>query len=139
MRPLAEITSQIVGKTYQLGKVDCFSIIIIYLKMIGCKIPKSFKGETLSTYKDLYINEPEKAKALMIEFMQSLLEEIPVHKTFAGDILLLQLNNDLPFFGINGGNGKFISACEIQGVQVLPLQYYKILKVFKCRQQFQQH
>lgn len=117
---------------YREGKFDCFSLVYEYLKRKGVKLPEVFKGITLSTYKDLYLANKKQAQRLMVEFIKEFTTEIPIHKTIAGDILLLQLTSDNKFFAINCGNGNLLTAYTKFGVTInSTLKYYKIKKTFR--------
>ena len=67
---LAQLTAQLVGNKYKLGEVDCFSVVYQYLKM-RCPdlIPDTYKGYNINTYKNLYKQDKDKAKELMIDFV----------------------------------------------------------------------
>ena len=129
---LAKITEYLVGQGYELGKMDCFALTIVYLEMRGVKIPGSFRGYTMESYKDLYIDAPVLAKEIMVDCMASITEEIPVSKAFAGDILLLRYRKSPHFFGIDGGNGNVLLPFEDKGVRVVPLKQYTIERAYRC-------
>lgn len=128
---LVKISSHLVGLGYELGKMDCFSLIVEYMKMRGCKIPETFEELTLETYADLFIIDPAKAKEIMIRFMQSQTDELSIGECFAGDIALLSCDDTI-FLSIVGGNGTCIGATTEYGVRVLPMNIYKIKRVFRC-------
>ena len=103
--------------------------------MRGIELPEEFNGVTLDTYKQLFQDEPAKAKKVMVEFIDSVLEPIPGYKAIPGDIYLLSLEkNPLPFLAICAGNANIISVTESKGVTVFPLKTYKIERAWKCHQ-----
>jgi hypothetical protein len=134
---MVEITQRLIGLKYELGKVDCFRLIITYMELIGKKLPSEYKGYTLETYKDLYLRNSKEAKELMVELMNDLLEPINIHHILPGDICLLKLRSSKPFLGIETGNANLIVAAETKGVTVVPRKYYTILGAWRCRQQYQ--
>lgn len=127
-----EITQKLIGMEYELGKMDCFSLILHYADILKYPLPKEYKGLTRENYKDLYLENPLLAKEIMIDFMIDNFKEIPLSKMFTRDILLLEYKNR-KFLAINGGNGNIIGASEKRGISAIPLKFYKILKVFKCQ------
>ena len=143
--PFSEISQSLIGRPYKLGETDCFAVVVQYLKRVGVKCAYEFKEVTLDNYADLFNESPQAAKALMVEYLDAHLKQIEPIKAFCRDIMLLQLrpefaisesslcNNSLqvPFLGINGGNGVFISAAPGLGVAVTSMSYYKILKAWR--------
>lgn len=129
---LASITAKLVGQQYELGIQDCFALIIHYLRLQACPVPKEFHGYTMDTYKDLFLRRPAAAKILMVKLMAEILDEVPTHQAFAGDIMLLSLGED-KFLAINGGNSNIVAASKVRGVAVTPLKHYTIERVFRCR------
>ena len=130
----AQLTAKLVGQAYKLGQVDCFSAILQYLEFQGVEIPDEYQGQTRDTYAQFFQDDPVAAKGLMVAFMAECLDEIKPHQAFAGDIMLLTLNdsNALPFLAINGGNGNIIAASESRGVSVTPLKHYTIGRCWRC-------
>jgi len=133
---LASISRKFIGLPYQLGAVDCFSSILIYLAECGIAVPDEYHGVRREDYAALFQDQPEAAKALMVEFMNSMFPTIEPGFAFAGDILLLRLqrSDKPPFLAIDGGNGNIIAAAESRGVCVLPLKNYTIERAWRCRQ-----
>ena len=135
---LAQLTADLVGREYKLGKMDCFRVVYEYLKMRGGdRIPSVYKGYTLDTYIDLYKEDVDKAKDLMIEFISTFLEEISPKKSIGGDILLARFRVKPPFLGVDAGNGRLLVAIPNIGVTVVLKEYYTLLRGFRCPQQFQ--
>jgi len=134
---LAVITSRLIGLEYELGKVDCFSIIIVYLRAMKVKLPSEFEGLTLDTYAELFKKDPDNAIATMLNCLDSISQPVPPHKAQPGDILLLKLRSvgsrqQFISPGINAGNGHVIVAMKNQGVVMVPLRYYTRLRGWKC-------
>lgn len=130
---LAIITSKLVGLEYELGRMDCFSMIINYLILRGETIPDSFQGQTMATYADLFKTDPVRAKEIMLDLMVFLLDEIAVVKAFAGDVLLLELSDYPPFLAIDGGNGVVVAASPTRGVSPIGKNLYTVRRAFRCR------
>lgn len=120
------------GQQYELGKMDCFSLILNYCDIIEYVVPEEYMGLTRETYKDLYLSSPVRAKEIMICFMQDHFEEINLSDFFTGDIALLRFNKHI-FLGIASGNGTVISANIKEGVHLIQLGQYKMERVFRCR------
>jgi len=140
--PLATFTAAVMGTPYALGSKtgDCFSLVVSYLDFRDIPIPDAFEGVTLETYADLYAADPAGAKEAMVRFISQTLTEIPVHKAFAGDILLLQLKDSeaLPFLAIHGGQSSIIAASPECGVMPWAIDHYIVRRAWTCRQQSQQ-
>lgn len=133
---LSKVTSDLVGTPYTLGKMDCFMLIITYLRKKGIDIPEQYEGLTLNTYKDLFERDAQASKDIMIGFMDSILQPVMPRKAGPGDILLLKLRGrpkELPFLAINGGNSVVIFVIEEKGVVAFPLRYYSMLRGWTCR------
>lgn len=135
MRNLAAITQKLVDLPYELGEKDCFSIIVMYLKLRGYQVPEQFCGFTMQTYKAYYESVPWHAKQLMCYFFDCLMDPIAPHKAFAGDVLLLELpdSDSQPFAAIDGGNATIVAASPKRGVAVTPIRYYTIRRAWRCR------
>lgn len=141
MNTFAEVASQFVGKPYKLGKAkvgyDCFSLVYNYLRKRGIDLPTTFKDFTLTNYSAVFINNPDHAKEVMVEFMSTVLEETT--NPVGGDILLLCLRGQPSayFLAIDAGNGQALISTEEQGVTVISLEFYTIKRSWKCQQQSQ--
>lgn len=136
MKNFVKISQQLVGKKYALGTVDCFSLILMYFDLVGFEYPDEFNGHTKESYKDLYLEEPDAAKELMVEFIDSVCETIEPHKAKSGDILLLQVEDIIPALGIKGGNSTVIVATEEFGVRVFPTRAFKLLRGWRWHRQY---
>lgn len=125
---LAEITSEVVGKSYELGCTDCFALIIYYLQKQGVPIPDEYEGITLETYADFYKKDPENTLRLMVGFINRLLVSVHPNKAPPGSIYLLSLKGrDVPsFLALDGGNTNVVFATEERGIIVMPLSHYEI-------------
>jgi hypothetical protein len=134
---LAAISAKFIGLPYQLGAVDCFSAILLYLAERGLAIPDEYQGVKRQDYPALFLSDPIAAKALMVEFMDSTLPLVSPPFAFAGDILLLRLQNSdtPPFLAIDGGNGNIIAASESHGIGVSSIRHYNIERAWRCQQQ----
>lgn len=134
---LANISRKFIGLPYQLGVVDCFGSILLYLEECGATIPADFMGVRREDYAAMFQSRPEEAKALMVQFMDAMFPTVDPPFAFAGDVLLLRLvRSDKPaFLGIDGGNGYIIAAAESRGICVLHLKNYTIERAWRCRQQ----
>jgi len=135
---LTQLTTQLVGQPYALsdpGGLDCFSVIMNYLRLRGVNVPDEFKGRSTQDYRDLFLSDPDEAKRLMIEFVSEFMTEIRPTFAFAGDVLLAHTKgDDAPsqyFLGIHGGNGCLISATEQKGVVPIPIRAVDISRAFR--------
>jgi hypothetical protein len=130
---LSTISRQFIGKKYDLGKCDCFSIVRDYLQMKGTELPDKYEGyDIFNDYADLWEKNPNKAKDLMMQFFVEYTDQIPAFKMKAGDILHLKLG-DGHFCGIHGGHGHVIGASPDRGVTMFKIVDYEILGVYRCR------
>ena len=139
---LLKATGKLVGVKYVLGSMDtdkgldCFSLIINYLRNIGYNIPDDleFKGHTLKDYGEKYSEDPNIIN-IACEYLTTILQTVPITKAVAGDILFACLENNAPSFGIDGGNGTMVIVSESGGVQIIDKKHYTIKQVLRCRRQ----
>ena len=119
MNSLLEISKNLVGRSYELGRSDCFTLVIDYLRLRGVNIPNDveFKGLTFKNYKDAYLENTDVIDCA-VEFLLQYCKEIKLHECLAGDILLLQNESGTKYLGIDGGNGNVITAVINQDVVV---------------------
>ena len=132
---LATWTSARVGKQeYKLGQVDCFKIVMEFISnATGKVLPNEHRGMTLDTYGDWYLQDESNTFEIAVEYLNTHLNEIPVFKSVAGDILVLRYGTNR-FFGIDGGNGKVITVFLDRGVRVVNKKHFETIKVFSCQQ-----
>lgn len=132
------MTKNLIGRSYELGKTDCFSIIYEYLRNCKITMPVEFRGISLKNYSILYEQDKGKAKKIMIDFINSILSEISFHSASAGDLLLLQYKNEPAFLSICLGHGKVLAVSPEFGVNIISRSFYTSIKGWKvCRKQFQ--
>jgi hypothetical protein len=140
---LSNITARFIGVSYKLGSLnrkeglDCFSLIVNYLREIGYDINSDiiYKGFDFNNYGKAFQKYPDILN-VAIEWFSEFLEEIPTHRAVAGDIIYASLKNNAPAFGIEAGNGYMITVTVERGVTALNKKHYDIERVFKCRKQF---
>jgi len=132
--PMIEISQKLVGRKYKLGSMDCFSLILEYMKLVGMEVPKEYNGLTRKTYKKLFEGDHKEAKKIMVQFMEDHFGKRSKYKYKTGDVLLLALqgSKEMPFLAIAAGNGNIIAAAEKYGVRVTPIKYYKVRRAFQC-------
>jgi len=133
---LARITSDLVGTEYELGSktgaLDCFSLIMKYLKF-NRVVPSDlfFRGYEISKYATYYSKNPEKMILVAVDYIASLIKEVPIKKVTAGDILFVSVGNSKSLV-IAGGNGVIIAATERGGVEALNQEGYTTQRAFRC-------
>lgn len=127
---LAKMSALVLGKPFELGCMDCFMLVIDYLRQRGFQLPEEYNGYTLQSYGDLYLDNPNRAREVMVGCLDVMLKQIPAGKVVPGDILLIKLKGTSEgfFLAINGGNGNALLVSESRGVISLPIRFYKILK-----------
>jgi len=131
MPSLLEISQKFIGKPYKLGKCDCLTMIIDYLRLFGLDIPnsESFNGVNLKNYADLYRRNSGTIECAA-DWLATKCKEVKPHESLPGDILFLEENNK-KFFGIDGGNGKIIAPVIGDSVEALRSDNCKRLRVFR--------
>lgn len=132
---LTGLTVDLIGAGYKLGTMDCFTLIVEYLRRRGLSPPDKFKGYSMETYAELYQKEPKFAKELMVSYVDQFLERIPATAhSVPGDIVLVRLRGrtEAIVLAIDGGNGHLVLATEERGVTVIPSRYYTKLRSWKC-------
>jgi len=140
MKPsLVKVTSKYVGAPYKLGGwsveegFDCISLIVTIGEDIGLEMPKNFGGYDRSNYMKIWMEEPSKAKELMLEFVASLGREIKPNFSSAWDLLVI-VNKKSPtsfVVGINAGNGLILSAFTDIGVDLIPSKSVEIRRAYR--------
>ena len=130
---MAAFVDEVMGADYSLGNMDCFMLIILYLRRRGVKLPDEFKGQNLHSYSELYECESDKAKLIMTELMDSIFGEGQPDRARPGDVVLVKVRakNHPAFLAINAGNGFIVFAAKAEGVMVSPIKYYRILRGWK--------
>jgi len=129
----SEAFRQIINKPYELGKLDCFALILEYAEIVGHELPEKFMGYGIHDYLEFYPEDLDFSEKWLVGFMQECFGEIKISKARTGDIVLLSLNDSFPFLGIKCGNGRVIGATKEYGTRVMPLRPYKTLRAFQCR------
>lgn len=124
------------GVAFEIGKFDCLQMVIKFLGRFS-KVPKKYEGFTTNTYFLLYRKNPARAIELMVEYLESFLDEIDWHDMRSGDIAVLSYNFSPYFLGIVMGNGKVLVVDQKHGIVSVFLGFYKIERVFRCREQSQ--
>ena len=134
-------TLNLIGKKFQLGSqeldngIDCFTLIVTYLRNRGVDIPKdeTFKGLTFDSYKNEYLKDKTLLMQTAVEYLKSKTDKITNSQVTAGDILLIKSHNGNLSFGIDTGNGSALSISESDGVVSLSKNDFKVIEAFRCR------
>ena len=132
-------TLNLIGKKFQLGSqeldngVDCFTLIVNYLRNCGIDIPKdeTFKGLTFDSYKNEYLKDKTLLMQTAVEYLKSKTDKITNSQVTAGDILLIESHNGNLSFGIDTGNGSALSISESDGVVSLSKNDFKVIEAFR--------
>jgi len=134
---LNEITQKYVGCPYKLGGknttegFDCISLIFALANDLGITLSESYGGVTLSSYPELWQSHPEKAKRLLLRFISSLGEAIPVGKAFVGDLLILETENGELFVGMHAGHDLILSAFTDIGIALMTTRACTIRSAYR--------
>lgn len=133
---LAEFTRELVGKPYRLGETDCASLIMAFAGHVGVTLPDEWKGHAVSSYAELYRDNPEEAMRYFIEWAASAGHEIDQSKAFAGD-LLAAVPKTHPEAGrsllIHAGQDQALCVTEKRGVTFVPLRAYAVTQAWRWR------
>lgn len=121
------------GTEFQIGKFDCFQMVLKFLDRFTT-MPRKFEGFTTNTYYLLYKKSPIRAIELMIRYFETFLDEIDWHDMHTGDIAVLSYNFSPYFAGIIMGNGKVLVVDQNHGMVSAFLGFYKIERMFRCRE-----
>ena len=89
---LIRFTESVVGRPYELGVNDCFSLIVEYVVFRGIEIPDNdvFCGHKVSEYAKDYAKDSKLMMGLAVDYIRELTHEIKPHKAMAGDILYVE-------------------------------------------------
>ena len=129
---LAEFSKPMVGEPFEIGKNDCFHMIYRYLEFFGAEIPPEMKGLSESIGETYRLNRRIAHDAMCECFIDNF-EEIEIQDMQAGDIALLSYHGSLIFTGIVLNNGNCLICSEQKGVATVPLRFYKIERILRCR------
>lgn len=126
-----EISKQLIGQPYELGKCDCLTMVLDYLRLLGVDIAQneSFNGINLQNYADLYRRNNGTIDSAA-DWLATKLREIKPHESLPGDVLFLEEDGSR-FIGIDGGNGKIIAAVIGKTVGVMRSESCKRLRAFR--------
>ena len=133
---LVEIIRKYTGAPYKLGGssieegYDCFSLVLTLGEEFGVTIPDAFKGQTMETYGELWLNEPEKAKQVMLDLFGELCEEKSIGNAFALDVLILEDSEGMSV-GVHAGGGLLITVFTDRGVQLTNINNFKVKGVYR--------
>jgi hypothetical protein len=132
-----QLSSQVVGKPYKAGGqglngMDCFTLILDYLRKLGENIPSDikYKGYTLESYYSAYEKNPD-VLDVGIEFIASKTQKISTSKIIAGDILVITNKDGVKSTVIDGGNGNIIAATKRFGVTILNRSHFEVIRAFR--------
>ena len=110
--------STVYGLPFELGKTDCFSLVVQYLKFCDAPIPEGTRiGDlTLKNYADKYL-ENNSIIRVADEYLTSRFNIKEPHQAFFGDVLMLEFDG-IEFFGIDAGNGNVLTVNINSGVGI---------------------
>lgn len=109
---------------------DCMGLIHAYLSEMGTEnLVDEFQGITLDNYTDFYLEDRETANQVLLNLFDVLGEPVDLTAFVAGDILIVQEDENLLYPAIYAGNGNIMSAFAGLGVRVVPLEKRTIVKV----------
>ena len=129
---VANQADKYLGKPYCLDDPingwDCFNMLLDFYQAFGYQFPTEFEGYSLKAYKDLWLEDQDKAKQVLSRFLLSLGE--PVEKNFfiRGDLLLFRIPRKNLFSAIALGNGNMKIAVQ-EGVTDVPFHIFQKLFV----------
>jgi len=133
-KTVAEYAHEMRDMKVEVGKFDCARMVVKFLDHV-IKVPRVCEGFTINTYYILYMKDPEKARGLMVRWLESFLVEIDYTEMKPGDIAVLSYNFSPIFLGIIAGNGKVL-VVDRHGVVSAFIGFYKIERMFRCQQLF---
>ncbi|WP_041281518.1 DUF6950 family protein [Desulfocurvibacter africanus] len=138
MSSFARLTSELLGREYELGRWDCFALVLHWLELRGVQVPEQFEGVGRDDYAELFRRAPEEAKALMGRFFDTILEPCDPRHVQPGDILLVRpLFSEAPAFTVvYAGNGQALSAVEGIGTNKFTLTRYEPVRGWQCPRQY---
>lgn len=134
---IAELTSRLVGKEYNLGQHDCLSVVIYFCDAWGIPFPDEFEGYTKENYAELYEKKPKETKQVFFRLVASLGREVPPERAMPGDFLILEvpeIGEESRAVYIHAGQGNVLAAFTEKGIAINSLKAYKILKAYRWRE-----
>jgi len=132
----ADIARKYVGCPYRLGGwsreegYDCVSLIVSVLRDYGIDAPLAFEDLDKQNYADLWKQNKEQAKSILIRYLLRLGKDVNPCFAFTGDILFIS-SSGIITAGLHGGNDLVLSAFTDRGVALANLQPYKIEKAIR--------
>jgi hypothetical protein len=137
---MAKVTSEVVGKPYQLGGFgtpgfDCLSLILWFARRVNPGIDQEYEGLTATDYADIFNRDPDGAKQIMWCWISDIAEEVP--RPISGDIVLIISKNGKPT-DLSGSiyvdNGLLMTVFNPRGVSLISMKLIDIVKVFRICQ-----
>lgn len=132
MKNFAHATSTVIGKSYELGKMDCFSMVRKLMENYGFSIAENeeFRGLTLNNYAEKY-KQNHSVVYDVVDYLAQTFDEVPVNRTIAGDVLLVKNKHGEPLLCIDAGNGLVMTAIVGEDVRLLKASLYTKIKALR--------
>lgn len=140
---LIKLSAKLVGRNFAVGfdkyeageGLDCFTLIIEYLRLRGKKITgeEIHLGYKVKDYLKPYEESQVKGIGLATSFFETFLEPVQVNFSRPGDILVLKnkkVKFDLVHFGIECANSQVIVALNKKSVEVLDKKYFDVIGAY---------
>ncbi len=140
---LAELSAKLIGrpfiagwKEYEDGKrLDCFTLIIEYLRLRGKKITGEykFKGYKAKDYLKIYEESKVKGIGLVTSLLRTFMVQVNRNYTKAGDILIIKnkkTTTGIIHFGIECGNSRIIVATTDRQIEIMDKKYFEVIGAF---------
>lgn len=126
-----KVVEEFLGKECEIGKCDCLRLVGSHLADLGVELNDEFK-HLLENAAHYWEHDRAHGTEKMVNALRDMLDEIPVHEMRPGDVLVLSLSPfNLPFLGVNTGNGNTLVIALKEGAVCVPIGHYYVHYVLR--------
>lgn len=127
-----------IGKSYELGKTDCLSVVLDLCGLLGVLVPDEFEGVPKAGYAEFYRKNPDGAMEVFARWIATVADEVHPSKMFTRDILLVRARTTgtgKVSVMIHAGRNRMMSAFagRVRRVELALIDDYEVLKVYRLR------
>lgn len=134
---MARVTSEVLGKPYQLGGFgnpgfDCLSLVLWFARKVNPALNAEYEGFTTDNYVDLFKSDPDGAKQIMFCWICEIASD--VSRYIAGDIIIMSPKTSTGLStAIYTGNNMLLTVFESRGVSLINAKPYDVVKSLRIK------
>ena len=137
---LSKLTARYVGTPYRLAGqntvegLDCLTLVLSLARDLMVPVPAQFEGSDGKNHAELWTQDSERAKARFIRFVKTLGPELPPHRAFAGDLLILKgKETGDTVVALHAGGDVALTAWTDVGCHLINTRLFDIKRVINWR------